>query len=68
MVVKENLSTRDFGEDIFDELDSSVTRSDGNFKRIFEEAGLKVVKAEVQGGFPRSLGLYPVKMYALRPR
>ena len=68
IVVKENLSTLKSGKDMFDDLDSSVTRSDEKFRDLFDEAGLHLVKAELQTGFPRALGLYPVKMYALRPR
>jgi protein N-terminal methyltransferase len=68
IVVKENLSTHRFGEDIFDDVDSSVTRSDQKFRDLFREAGLHIVKAELQTGFPKGLGLYPVKMYALRPK
>ena len=68
IVVKENLSTHRFGEDIFDHVDSSVTRSDQKFRDLFREAGLQIVKAELQTGFPKGLGLYPVKMYALRPK
>ncbi|KAK5104718.1 hypothetical protein LTS08_002610 [Lithohypha guttulata] len=66
IMVKENLSTDDWGEDIFDDADSSVTRSDRKWKALFEEAGLKIIKMELQSGFPKSL--YPVKMYALRPK
>jgi len=66
IMVKENLSTDEQGEDVFDDIDSSVTRSDHKFRRLFEDAGLKIVKMEVQSGFPKSL--YPVKMYALRPK
>lgn len=68
IVVKENLSTHRFGEDLFDGVDSSVTRSDQKFRDLFKEAGLSIVKAELQTGFPKGLGLYPVKMYALRPK
>jgi len=67
IVVKENLSTHRFGEDLFDDVDSSVTRSDQKFRDIFEEAKLKLVRSELQTGFPKGLGLYPVKMYALKP-
>jgi len=66
IMVKENLCTGAFGGDIFDEQDSSVTRSDESFKRLFEEAGLRIVRQELQTGFPKVL--YPVKMYALRPK
>ncbi|KAF2007528.1 hypothetical protein P154DRAFT_378910, partial [Amniculicola lignicola CBS 123094] len=65
IVVKENMSTDIWGKDIFDEEDSSVTRSDAKFRGLFKEAGLKVVAEEVQRGFPKEL--YPVRMYALRP-
>ena len=65
IIVKENMSTEIDGSDIFDETDSSVTRADGTFRRIFIEAGLKVVRAEVQAGFPREL--LPVRTYALQP-
>jgi len=68
IVVKENLSSHAFGEDLYDDLDSSVTRSDGKFRQLFDDAGLVIVRAELQTGFPKGLGLYPVKMYALRPK
>lgn len=66
IVVKENLSTDLNGEDIFDDEDSSVTRTDEKFRKIFELAGLEIFLTEVQRGFPK--GLFPVRMYALRPR
>lgn len=65
IVVKENMSTDADGRDIFDE-DSSVTRTDAKFRTLFKEAGLRIVATEVQKGFPRDL--YPVRMYALRPK
>ncbi|CAI6336857.1 unnamed protein product [Periconia digitata] len=65
IVVKENLSTDPWGKDIYDEVDSSVTRSDAKFRELFAKAGLRVVRDEVQRGFPRDL--FPVRMYALRP-
>lgn len=63
--VKENMSTDGEGRDVFDEVDSSVTRTDGKFRDLFRQAGLRVVKTELQSGFPK--GLYPVRFYALRP-
>ncbi|KAF3909735.1 hypothetical protein AA313_de0209502 [Arthrobotrys entomopaga] len=63
--IKENNTNND--DNIFDEEDSSVTRTDANFRRIFAEAGLVVVKSELQRGFPQRLQLFPVRMYALRP-
>lgn len=68
MVVKENLSTDPLGQDMFDEEDSSVTRTDAKFKQIFEAAGMDVIKAEIQTGFPKNFKLLPVKSYALRPK
>jgi len=68
IVVKENMSSRMPGpgeQDIFDATDSSVTRGDGSFRRIFEEAGLEVKATEVQRGMPREL--FPVRAYGLRP-
>ncbi|KAH0537188.1 hypothetical protein FGG08_006013 [Glutinoglossum americanum] len=65
VVVKENLSTDAGGDDIFDQVDNSVTRADKKFRGIFAEAGLRVARTELQKGFPK--GLYPVRIYALQP-
>ena len=65
IIVKENISSAPGGKDMFWDEDSSVTRSEGNFRRVFEESGLVVVRTQVQTGFPRSL--LAVRMYALRP-
>ncbi|KAF2224449.1 AdoMet dependent proline di-methyltransferase-domain-containing protein [Elsinoe ampelina] len=65
IVVKENLSNHVLGQDIFDETDSSVTRTEEKFEKIFEDAGLKIVKTELQRGFPREL--YPVRIWGLVP-
>ncbi|ORY61623.1 alpha-N-methyltransferase NTM1 [Pseudomassariella vexata] len=68
IIVKENLTTS--GVDLFDEADSSVTREDGKFQTIFQQAGLRIVKSEIQKGFPKTFPrrLFPVKMYALKPK
>ncbi|KAK0651396.1 alpha-N-methyltransferase NTM1 [Cercophora newfieldiana] len=75
IVIKENLSTS--GRDAFDEEDSCVTsvgadssREDSKYQSLFEEAGLQIVRMELQRGFPQSkaVTLLPVKMYALRPK
>jgi len=66
-VVKENLSSDQDGQDLYDELDSSVTRSEQKFRDLFQDAGLQLIKSETQTGFPKGLGLYPVKLFALRP-
>lgn len=65
IVVKENMSTDPHGKDIFDETDSSVTRSDDKFRRLFQRAGLRILATEQQRGMPREL--YPVRSYALIP-
>lgn len=63
--VKENMSNTPDDSDIFDPDDSSVTRSDAKFRKIFKDAKLKIVMTEVQKGFPQDL--YPVRTYALQP-
>lgn len=65
IIVKENMSTDAEGKDIFEEVDSSVTRTDTKFRGLFEESGLVIAKTELQSGFPKKL--YPVRLYALRP-
>ena len=68
-VVKENLSTdtgqgRMAAKDVYDEVDSSVTRRDTTFRRCFQEAGIRVVRSELQRGLEK--GLLPVRFYACR--
>lgn len=53
IVVKENLSNDYLGEDVYDETDSSVTRTDAKFRQLFEQAGLNVVATELQRGMPQ---------------
>ncbi|KAM0279920.1 hypothetical protein ACHAQH_004361, partial [Verticillium albo-atrum] len=60
IIVKENLSTS--GGDQSDDVDSSVTMSDEKSRALFSGAGLKLVRTEVQRGFPKEL--FPVRMYA----
>lgn len=67
VIVKENVCAHGDGSDVFDEVDSSVTRSEGSFRKLFEKAGMKIVMSEEQRGFPRGLGLFPVKCWALQP-
>lgn len=66
VVLKENVSTNIHGEDYYDATDSAVTRSEGKFRQIFREAGLKLVRSEEQLGFPKRLNLLPVMFFALR--
>lgn len=65
IIIKENLSTDREGRDVFDERDSSVTRTDSKWRGLFGEAGVRLVKTDLQRGFPREL--LPVRFYALRP-
>ncbi|ETN38626.1 uncharacterized protein HMPREF1541_06663 [Cyphellophora europaea CBS 101466] len=54
-------------EDQYDDEDSSVTRSAGKFEYCFAQAGWRVVRTEVQRGFGKELGLFPVRMWGLQP-
>jgi protein N-terminal methyltransferase len=65
IVVKENLSTDIQHRDIYDDEDSSVTRSDEKFRKLFKDAKLALVTTELQRGMPKEL--YPVRIYALKP-
>ncbi|KAL9137513.1 MAG: hypothetical protein Q9175_001283 [Cornicularia normoerica] len=66
IIVKENVITNVDGEDVFDQEDSSVTRTDQKLRQLFKEADMRLIKTEVQRGFPK--GLYPVRSYALKPQ
>lgn len=68
MVVKENMSTDPNGEDMYDDLDSSVTRSNEKFRKIFKDAGMDVILSEIQSGFPKKYKVLPVRSYALRAK
>ena len=63
MIVKENIAPF---EDIFDETDSSVTRTDAKFRELFERAGFKLIASDIQKGLPKEL--YPVRMYCLKSK
>ena len=65
IVIKENMSTDRGGEDVFDETDSSVTRTDEKFQKLIKEADVRCLKTDLQRGFPKEL--YPVRFYALKP-
>jgi protein N-terminal methyltransferase len=66
IVVKENMCAMANNRDDFDKEDSSVTRSDEKFRKIFEQAGLVIKLTEVQKGMPA--GLLVVRSYGLRPK
>lgn len=61
--VKENNASK---EALFDDEDSSVTRRNEELKKLFAEAGLRVIKEDVQKGLPA--GLFAVRMYLLKPQ
>ncbi|XP_053609303.1 N-terminal Xaa-Pro-Lys N-methyltransferase 1-like [Plodia interpunctella] len=63
IIVKENITTTD--EVDYDENDSSITRPYELIKQIIEEASLKILKTDIQLGFPDDI--YPVHMFALAP-
>ncbi|KAG0680582.1 hypothetical protein C6P40_002017 [Pichia californica] len=63
LIVKENNTNDD--DDLFDPEDSSKTRSDKNFRRLFKQAGWKLIATDLQKGVPREL--FPIRMYALKP-
>ena len=62
--LKEN-NCRDEQKTVYDEDDSSITRSDAEFRRLFTQAGLTVVHEALQTGFPQ--GMYKIRMYWLAP-
>lgn len=62
IIAKENNSTT---QDMYDETDSAVTRTDASFRAVFERAGLRLLLTSIQKGMPREL--FPVRMYALAP-
>ncbi|KAI9184624.1 hypothetical protein H9P43_003679 [Blastocladiella emersonii ATCC 22665] len=61
--VKENVATGKYGESEIDTQDSSMTRADNVWRRVFKRAGLRVVKEQKQSNWPR--GLYEVRMWCL---
>ncbi|KAJ7709843.1 AdoMet dependent proline di-methyltransferase-domain-containing protein [Mycena rosella] len=63
IVVKENLCSDALDGSacvVFDDQDSSLTRSDMAWKNVFSQAGLELIHEQVQEGLPA--GLYVVKM------
>jgi protein N-terminal methyltransferase len=59
--IKENVAPAGI---LYDDQDSSCTRSDYLWKMVFEAAGLTIFKEQVQIGFPKTI--YEVKMYLLQ--
>jgi len=64
IVVKENLAMG--AVDIFDDVDSSVTRTENKFKEIFGQADMRIMKTEMQKGMPKEL--CPIRIWALQPK
>ena len=44
---------------------NEILRTEEKFKDIFKEAGLRIVRTELQKGFPKEL--YAVRIWALQP-
>ncbi|KAI8318365.1 DUF858-domain-containing protein [Martensiomyces pterosporus] len=61
--VKENVASRGY---VVDSEDSSVTRSVPVFEKVFEMAGVRIVRKQQQSGFPHEL--FGVYMWALAPK
>ena len=67
IVVKENVlrDEEDGGENVwYDDEDHSITRTSNAYERVFREAGLQVVRTELQLGLPEEL--FPVRIWCLR--
>ncbi|KAG5298388.1 DUF858 domain-containing protein [Histoplasma ohiense] len=66
LILKENTNS-DTANDYYDAVDSTVTRTEYKFLKLFSEAGLKVLRSEEQSGMPQRLHLLPIRLWALRP-
>lgn len=66
LVLKENILRANHKDYEWDTEDSSVTRSDALFKRLITSAGGRLIREATQPNFPN--GLFPVKVYAIKPR
>ena len=63
LIIKENNTNDD--NDLFDPDDSSKTRSDKNFRKLFIQGDWKLIATDIQKGVPKEL--LPIRMYALKP-
>ena len=63
LVIKENNTNDD--DDLFDPEDSSKTRADKTFRKLFQQGGWKLIATDLQKGVPKEL--FPIRMYALKP-
>lgn len=50
-------------------LADPTCRTDASYRHLFEQAGFKIVRTELQRGVPETsnMRLMPVRMYALKP-
>lgn len=67
IVVKENVlrDEQDGGEKVwYDDEDHSITRTSNAYERVFKEAGLIIVRTQLQLGLPEEL--FPVRIWCLR--
>lgn len=67
IVVKENVlrATKDGSEQVwYDDEDHSITRTPNAYERVFRQAGLEIVKTQLQLGLPDEL--LPVQIWCLR--
>lgn len=60
IIVKDNAADRGF---FLDKMDCSVIRSHLLWRRLFEDAGLEVIKEDIQADWPKDM--YDLRMYAL---
>jgi protein N-terminal methyltransferase len=63
VVVKENVSKSKF---LLDRDDSSVTRPDSHFRKLFKDSQLEIAQTYEEEGFPANL--LPVRVYVLKPK
>lgn len=63
VVIKDNVVGEEEGAFKVDSEDSSMTRSLGYFRSLFNHGGLKVLHQKQQEGFPGEI--FPVYMFAL---
>ena len=64
IVIKESVSKAGKGFYV-DQSDGSITRTEAHFQQIFDAAGLRVVRREMQEGLPKQI--FQVVMWALAP-
>jgi protein N-terminal methyltransferase len=69
IVVKENVlrDEADGSEKVwYDDEDHSITRTSNAYERVFRQAGLVVIRTQLQMGLPEEL--FPVRIWALRDK